>query len=64
VDRFGAQRMTIVGLVGIACGASVLSILPARFAVVGYLAPIVVMTASYALFQAANNLLNVTSWPS
>jgi EmrB/QacA subfamily drug resistance transporter len=60
VDRFGAQRMTIVGLVGIACGASALSILPARFAVVGYLLPIVVMTASYALFQAANNTAIMT----
>jgi len=29
--------------------------MPAGFGVFGYLAPIVVMTASYALFQAANN---------
>ena len=29
--------------------------LPARFGIAGYSAPIVVMTASYALFQAANN---------
>jgi MFS family permease len=55
VDRFGAQRMTTIGLVGIAVGAAVLSMMPARFSVAGYIAPIVVMTASYALFQAANN---------
>jgi EmrB/QacA subfamily drug resistance transporter len=55
VDRFGAQRMTSIGLVGIAVGAAVLALLPARFGVAGYIAPIAVMTASYALFQAANN---------
>jgi hypothetical protein len=55
VDRFGTQRMTISGLVGIAVGAAVLAMLSARFGLVGYLAPIAVMTASYALFQAANN---------
>src|SRR4029453_11311642 len=40
VDRFGAQRMTSIGLVGIAVGAAVLSTLPARFGVTGYIAPI------------------------
>ncbi|HEY0101609.1 MAG TPA: MFS transporter [Pyrinomonadaceae bacterium] len=55
VDRFGAQRMTITGLVGIAVGSSVLSMMPSSFGVVGYIAAIVVITASYALFQAANN---------
>ncbi len=60
VDRFGAPRMTIVGLAGISCGASVLSMLPARLGVIGYIVPIVVMTASYALFQAANNTAIMT----
>jgi MFS family permease len=60
VDRFGAQRMTTVGLVGMAAGAAVLSLLPARFGVAGYIVPIVVMTASYAVFQAANNTLIMT----
>jgi MFS family permease len=55
VDQFGAQRMTIIGLVGIAGGSSVLSMMPARFGITGYIVPIVVITASYALFQAANN---------
>ncbi|MFI6985536.1 MFS transporter [Embleya sp. NPDC050154] len=54
-DRFGARRMTVVGLTGIAGGAVVLSVTPARFGVVGYLAPIVVVTAGYAVFQTANN---------
>jgi EmrB/QacA subfamily drug resistance transporter len=60
VDRFGAQRMASIGLAGIAVGAAVLAMLPARFGVAGYLAPIVVMTASYALFQAANNTVIMT----
>jgi MFS family permease len=57
VDRFGAQRMTSIGLAGITLGAAVLAMLPARLGVAGYIAPIVIMTASYALFQAANNTL-------
>jgi len=55
VDRFGAQRMTLVGLTGIAAGAVLLSVIPSTFGVFGYAAPIVVITAGYALFQAANN---------
>jgi EmrB/QacA subfamily drug resistance transporter len=59
VDRFGAQRMTSSGLVGIAVGASVLAMLPARVGVAGYVAPMILMTASYALFQAANNTVTM-----
>jgi EmrB/QacA subfamily drug resistance transporter len=55
VDRVGAQRMTIVGLVGIAAGAIVLAGLPATLGIPGYIGPIVAITASYALFQTANN---------
>jgi EmrB/QacA subfamily drug resistance transporter len=55
VDRFGAQRMTLAGLIGIAIGCSVLSFVPATFGIAGYITPIVCVTASYALFQAANN---------
>ena len=55
VDRLGALRMTILGLIGIGAGSIALSMLPARFSIPGYIAPIVVITASYALFQVANN---------
>ena len=55
VDRFGAHRMTVAGLVGMAAGSLVLSASPATLGVSGYIAPIVVVTAGYALFQAANN---------
>src|SRR5204863_9286855 len=49
-DRFGATRMTIVGLVGIAAGSFMLSMLPATLGIPGYIAPLVVITAGYALF--------------
>lgn len=55
VDRFGAQPLTVVGLSAMFAGCVALPLLPTRFAVPGYLAPLVVITAGYALFQAANN---------
>jgi len=55
VDRLGAHRMTVIGLVGMAAGCSVLATMPVAFGIPGYIAPLVVVTASYALFQAANN---------
>lgn len=54
-DRFGAQRMTIVGLLGMAVGCLLLSVIPVRLGIGGYIAPIVILTMSYALFQTANN---------
>jgi len=60
VDRFGAQRMTIAGLSGIAAGCFVLSFVPATFGIAGYITPIVCITASYALFQVANNTAFMT----
>ncbi|OCP35301.1 MFS transporter [Ensifer sp. LC163] len=55
VDRFGARPVMMVGLAATAVGAAALSMLPATLAIPGYLAPIAVVTAGYALFQAANN---------
>jgi MFS family permease len=60
VDRFGTKRMTILGLSGIAVGSFVLSMIPASFGITGYITPIVVITAGYALFQAANNTAIMT----
>lgn len=54
-DRFGAQRMTFVGLTGIAVGSLLLAMMPAAFGVPGYIGPMAVMTVGYALFQTANN---------
>jgi EmrB/QacA subfamily drug resistance transporter len=61
VDRFGAHRMSVVGLIGMAVGASILPVLPTSFGVPGYIAPLVVITAGYALFQAANNTAVMTN---
>ena len=60
VGRFGAPRMTVTGLAGIAAGCLVLSLAPATFGLAGYISPIVCITASYALFQAANNTAVMT----
>ena len=61
VDRFGAHRMSIVGLIAMAVGSSILPMLPTSFGVAGYVAPLVVITAGYALFQAANNTAVMTN---
>jgi len=61
VDRLGAHRMSIVGLIAMAAGSSILPMLPTRFGIPGYIAPLVVITAGYALFQAANNTAVMTS---
>jgi MFS family permease len=55
VDRFGAPRMTIVGLIGMAAGSLILAMIPATFGIPGYLPPLAVLTTGYALFQTANN---------
>ena len=59
-DRFGTQRMTIVGLIGIATGAFLLAMMPPALGLPGYIAPIVVITVGYALFQTANNTAVMT----
>jgi MFS family permease len=64
VDRVGAQRMTITGLVGIAGGAGSLAVIPSAFGILGYIAPIVVITIGYALFQTANNTAVMKNVPS
>ena len=61
VDRFGAQRISVIGLVAMLLGCTLLSLLPARFGIPAYIAPLVVITAGYALFQAANNTVVMTS---
>lgn len=55
VDRFGPQAMSLGGLLGMALGCGALVAIPASFGVPGYLVPIVAITGSYAIFQAANN---------
>ncbi|MEQ8815309.1 MAG: MFS transporter [Thalassobaculum sp.] len=63
VDRLGGRRMTVLGLAGIAVGAAAIAILPATLGIPGYAGPIVVMTAGYAMFQAANNTTVMADLP-
>lgn len=55
VDRAGAGGAARIALVGIAAGSAGLALLPPLLGVAGYGLPLVLLTASYALFQAANN---------
>jgi EmrB/QacA subfamily drug resistance transporter len=64
VDRLGAQRMTVAGLVGMAAGCAILPMMPARLGAAGYIGPLAVLTASYALFQAANNTAVMADVPA
>jgi EmrB/QacA subfamily drug resistance transporter len=54
-DRFGTGRMTFLGLLGVGTGSLLLALMPHSLGIAGYIAPLAVMTASYALFQTANN---------
>jgi EmrB/QacA subfamily drug resistance transporter len=54
-DRFGTRAMVVVGLSGLIGGSLALSLMPVAAGVAGYVLPLVATTASYALFQAANN---------
>jgi MFS family permease len=55
VDRLGAGCMTILGLIAMAAGSLMLSMIPASLGVPGYIFPIVVITLGYGSFQTANN---------
>ena len=45
------QLLTIL----LGAGAGLLAVVPTRFGIPGYIAPIVIITSCYALFQTANN---------
>ncbi|MGY3944408.1 MFS transporter [Aeromonas tecta] len=55
VDKLGALPVVRLGLGAMLLAAIGLSILPANLGPLGYLCPILLMTAGYALFQTANN---------
>ena len=54
-DRVGTQRMVVFGMAAIASGSLALAALPPSLGVLGYISPIMVLTAGYAIFQTANN---------
>lgn len=55
-DGFGGHRTTtVLGLAAMVAGALALSGVPTGRGAVGYVAPLAVLTAGYAVFQTANN---------
>jgi MFS family permease len=54
-DRFGTGRSVLAGLGAVAAGCLLLALLPTSLGIAGYIAPMTVLTAGYALFQTANN---------
>ncbi|MGT3278695.1 MFS transporter [Yersinia enterocolitica] len=61
VDKLGAQIMVTGGLVGVTFGATILAIIPSAWGVLGYVLPVCLITAGYAIFQTANNTLMIKS---
>jgi MFS family permease len=55
VDRHGARRTGMAGLAAMALGAGLVALAPRAAGVAGWIGPLAVLTAGYALFQAANN---------
>ena len=54
-DRFGAHRMMVAGLLGLATGTFLLSMAMTELGIVSYVVPISVTCIGYALFQTSNN---------
>lgn len=55
VDRWGTRRVMHIGLGAMAVGCALLAGLPLTLGIAGYVLPLALLTAGYALFQAANN---------
>lgn len=55
IDRFGARRVMLAGLVQTMLGLLCLAFLPRQFGVGGYIAALIVLTPAFQLFLAANN---------
>ena len=55
VDRFGTDDVATAGLAALLLGALAVALAPMRWGVAAYLLPLTLMTAGYAMSQAANN---------
>ncbi|WP_286890393.1 MFS transporter [Achromobacter sp. UBA2119] len=55
VDRYGARPMTLAALMTMTGASAMLPVASEAFGVTGYVVALGVLTAGYALFQAANN---------
>ncbi|MCB1058123.1 MAG: MFS transporter, partial [Acidobacteria bacterium] len=64
VDRLGAGPVTAAGLLAMTGGCSVLFVSKPSAGVPGYVAPIVLLTVGYALFQTANNTAVLAGAPA
>lgn len=60
VDRFRPARITAAGLLVMLAGCLTLWMMPSTAGALGYIGGTVVVTAGYALFQAANNTAALT----
>lgn len=54
-DRFGMHPMIVAGLGIMAAGCTLLFMLSAKLGIASYVGALAILTAGYALFQAANN---------
>lgn len=64
VDRYGEAAVTYAGLVGVILGSVLMLRLPGSFGVGGYIGGLAIITASYAVFQAANTTAVMSTAPS
>lgn len=64
VDRFGAGRISIAGLLLLTAGALALALVPLAAGIAGYVAAIILLTPGYQLFQAANNTAVMADVPA
>ncbi len=59
-ERFGARSVSTAGLGLMGVGALSMSLTSATFGIPGFVLPVIVLTAGYALFQTSNNTLIMT----
>ena len=64
MDQWGTERVMRFGLLGVGSGSVVFAALPAPTGIAGYLAPLVMITVGYALFQTANTTAVLRDLPS
>lgn len=62
-DRFGGRRTSVAGLAAMTAACGALSVLSSASGIPGYVAPVLLLTAGYALFQTANNVQAMGSVP-
>lgn len=61
VDRFGSTAAISIGLAGVLLGTLSMALLAPTLGTAGYAVSLVIVTAGYALFQAANNTAVMSS---